>query len=447
MNKITFVDRPCGTGKTTELIKELSLWDGRKDLPVIVVTPRLSEVARIISGAPSANIAQPEANGDNTKLADIERLLDAGRNIACTHALFVKLRELAQRGKISRHRMVIDECPTPIELAPPISKKEFTAEIETQGLAHVDDTTGLVTPTDRWMERAAMGTQKSYSQLYVLAALGRLLVTDDRELLMMAIPIELLQAPASLKILTYLSKGSLIAAYLDKLGVGYEVEKWSGEQEWLKRQKKLITVESFDLPMVETKTNQHASKRKPMKLSFTGQTKKASASAHKALASKLMNMQKRGPLKGVSKENVMVTSAGGMWFRDGTSEGRRTKCGPFSHNTGLLGKWAFDPDKATWAVKGGWTWVSNLTRGVNDHIHCSHAVYLFDQHPNPIICKFLGKNAREWGREFALTEFVQWLYRSQVRLDKPVTVYIPDARMRAIVTDWLSEDEEAHIID
>lgn len=448
MSKITFIDRPCGTGKTTALIDDLEAWDKCNDLPVIVVTPRLSEVKRIIAGAPNARIVQPEDDGDSTKLEDIERLIDQGCNIACTHALYVKLRELALKGKLAGHRMVIDECPTPIELAPAISKKDFKEEIEAKGLATVNDETGLVTPTELWQKRAAMGGKKSFREQYALAERGRLLVTDERELLMMAIPVEMLLAPASLQILTYLSEGSLIAAYLDKLGVSYEVKKWSGELEWVQHQADLITVEAFELPLVEKKTNQRGLKRTPMKLSFTGQTKKAPEQALKALGSKLMNMQKRGPLKGVPKENVMVTSAGDSWFADGTSEGRRSLCGPLSRNTGLLGKWSFDRDTATWSVKGGWTWVSNLTRGVNDHIHCTHAVYLFDQHPNPIICKFLGKKPHEWGSAFALTEFVQWLYRSQVRLDKPVTVFIPDERMRTIIRDWLSgSGEEVAVID
>lgn len=440
MTKITFIDRPCGTGKTTALIQELSAWNESTDRPVIVVTPRLSEVKRIINGAPSAHIAQPDdENGNTTKTNSVEALLADGRNIACTHSLYVKLRKLAQEGKLSGHRMVIDECPTPIELAPTISKAEFRNEIEAKGLATVDEASGLVTPTDLWMERAAMGGKKSYAKQYVLAAMGRLLVTPERDLLMMAIPIEMLLAPAALTVLTYLSEGSYLAAYLDKLGVKYAVRKWEHEAEWIRRQRDLITVETLPLPRIKTRTNQHGSKHTTMRLSFSGQTKKANDAALSKLGNKLMNMHKvGGPLRGIPKENVMVTSAGAAWFKDGTAEGGRQVCGPISKNTGLLGKWAYDADTSTWTVKGGWTWVSNLTRGVNDHIHCSHAVYLFDQHPNPVLCKFLGKRSHEWGQTFAITEFVQWVYRSRVRLGQPITVYVPSKRMRGILEDWLN---------
>lgn len=444
MTKITFIDRPCGTGKTTALIKELSEWSENIHLPVIVVTPRLSEVKRIINGAPTANIAQPgDENGNTTKTNSVEGLLAAGRNIACTHALYVKLRSLAQEGKLSGHRMVIDECPTPIELAPTISKSDFRNEVEAKGLATVDDATGLVTPTDLWMEQAALGGKKAFAKQYVLAAMGRLLVTPQRDLLMMAIPIEMLLAPVSLTVLTYLSEGSYLAAYLDKLGVDYTIKKWGEEADWIQKQKELITVEALSLPRIKVKSNQHGFRYSTMSLSFSGQTKKATEEALSKLGNKLMNMHKKGaPLRDIPKENVMVTSAGAAWFKDGTDANGRQACGPLSKGSGLLGKWEHNDETATWTVKDGWTWVSNLTRGVNDHIHCSHAVYLFDQHPNPILCKFLGKRSPEWGKTFAITEFVQWVYRSRVRLGEPITVYFPSERMREIVIEWLNSADE-----
>ncbi|MCL6285999.1 hypothetical protein M3P21_21010 [Ruegeria sp. 2012CJ41-6] len=448
MPTITFVDRPCGTGKTTALIDELTQWDASRDRPVIVVTPRLSEVKRIINGAPSANIAQPDdGEAGATKLEDIETLLDAGRNIACTHALYVKLRRLAQRGKLSGYRMVIDECPTPIELAPTISKADFKNVIEAKGLATVDETSGLVTPTDFWTERAAMGGKKSFAKQYALAATGRLFVTEERDLLMMAIPVEMLMAPASLVILTYLSEGSLIAAYLDRLEVPYGVRKWAGEADWIRKQRALISVETFDLPHVPVKRNQKRVDHAPMRLSFSGQTKKATEATVKKLGTRLKKMQFEGPLKGVRKEDVMVTSAADLWFADGTAQGGRKRCGPLSYNTGLKGSWSYDEAEARWHVTNGWTWVSNLTRGVNDHVNCSHAVYLFDQHPNPILCKFLDKKPHVWGRRFALTEFVQWLYRSRVRLGQPVTVYVPSERMRTIILDWLNSPDNGEFSD
>jgi hypothetical protein len=39
---------------------------------------------------------------------------------------------------------------------------------------------------------------------------------------------------------------------------------------------------------------------------------------------------------------------------------------------------------------------------------------------------------------FALGEMVQWIYRSQIRNGKPITVYVPSRRMRELLIDWLN---------
>lgn len=90
MPHITIEDRPCGTGKTTELIASL-----RKDRKYLIITPLLSEVARIIESAPKGVVIEQPVATEKTKLEDIKRLLEAGASIATTHALYVRLAPLA----------------------------------------------------------------------------------------------------------------------------------------------------------------------------------------------------------------------------------------------------------------------------------------------------------------------------------------------------------------
>ncbi|WP_299865966.1 hypothetical protein [uncultured Roseobacter sp.] len=56
---ITIEDRPFGTGKTTNLINGL-----RADCRYLIITPLLSEVERIVEGAPEGVLIEhPEADG------------------------------------------------------------------------------------------------------------------------------------------------------------------------------------------------------------------------------------------------------------------------------------------------------------------------------------------------------------------------------------------------
>lgn len=103
----------------------------------------------------------------------------------------------------------------------------------------------------------------------------------------------------------------------------------------------------------------------------------------------------------------------------------------------------------------GVRWIGNTTRGVNDHISCTHAVYLYDQHPRPQLLQFLNMPAnsqagRNFSDAYALSEMVQWLFRCCIRQGglnavapfathrRKATVYIPSERMRNLLINWLN---------
>ena len=39
---------------------------------------------------------------------------------------------------------------------------------------------------------------------------------------------------------------------------------------------------------------------------------------------------------------------------------------------------------------------------------------------------------------FALSEMLQWVWRSAIRDDKPINLYIPSRRMRELLIDWIN---------
>ena len=82
-------------------------------------------------------------------------------------------------------------------------------------------------------------------------------------------------------------------------------------------------------------------------------------------------------------------------------------------------------------------WIPNTTRGTNDYAHCSHLIYLYDQHPHPFITRWLGDSSTAFADAYALTELVQLVWRARVRKGEPITVYLPSARMRKLFEEWL----------
>lgn len=49
-------------------------------------------------------------------------------------------------------------------------------------------------------------------------------------------------------------------------------------------------------------------------------------------------------------------------------------------------------------------------------------------------------NDAEFRQQYAVTEMIQWIWRSQIRNGLPVTVYMPSKKMRDLLDGWLSVD-------
>ena len=70
----------------------------------------------------------------------------------------------------------------------------------------------------------------------------------------------------------------------------------------------------------------------------------------------------------------------------------------------------------------------------------SHLIYLYDQHVNPVVGRWVNNSSRSFDDAYALTELIQWVWRSRVRRGEAITLYLPAPRMRRIFLDWLDDD-------
>ena len=82
MNAVKFIDRPCGTGKTTQMINSFCPME-----QYLVVVPTLSEVQRVLNTS-KVPFTEPDERLHGTKMAHFKELLSDGENIVTTHKLF-----------------------------------------------------------------------------------------------------------------------------------------------------------------------------------------------------------------------------------------------------------------------------------------------------------------------------------------------------------------------
>ena len=71
-------------------------------------------------------------------------------------------------------------------------------------------------------------------------------------------------------------------------------------------------------------------------------------------------------------------------------------------------------------------------------MHCSHLIYLYDQRVNPVVARWLEDSTGDFNDAYALTEFIQWVWRSSVRRGEDITLYLPSPRMWELFEEWLA---------
>lgn len=402
--RVAIVDMPCGSGKTTRLINSF-----REDRNYLVVTPLLSEVDRIVNGAP-VSFQQPQAKGGITKREHLRELLTWRKNVATTHALYTDLAAVAREGLLDDYHIIIDEVPEVAKQFDGKSPKSWEEFYINDGYAEVAPS-GLVSPTAKWDadHEAVMDTLDI--KIYQTAKAGCLYRLEDC-FFMWALPVELLSTGAAITVFTYQSQGSLLIPYLQKMGIETSIKTCrETEVAFKSNARDLITVDTISAldDFALSATAQKSTKIKHGKLG-------------KKVATALKNLRAR-ELRQVPDDKILVTCLKDNWFANGKGyDTQNPKPAPFSSGSNMF---------------RGVTWLSNTTRGTNEYSDCSHMIYLWDQNPNPYVAKWLGM-AKVEKDAFALTELIQWVWRSRVRKGEPITLYLPSKRMRKIFLDWLN---------
>ncbi|WP_146186128.1 hypothetical protein [Pontivivens insulae] len=387
----------------------------------LLVTPLLTEIERFQNDAPNGVEITAPTDGKGPKLIQLEKMLEEGQSVAITHKLFFMTLRLAHL--MADYHIIIDEAPNPVTCINTIDAEAFEEAIVGGGYATICPETKQVMPTDRWRkwqrETTDSDGEPTYSSrlhpdIYKPAVQGQLHV-DDKGVFAVATPNQVLLAGKSLTVMTFLSEGTYIHAYLRMISKGnpkadFELQR-EGTVEWLKQAHSLVSIQNLSLPT-------------SVSLSFSKQTRRSGEKNCKAIGNSLKKLMERR-WRGVNRQDIILTCARDKWFED--RKGRYA--GQWAKHSRLFGR-----DYG----KGGVHWLPNKTRGTNDYRHASHVIYLYAMSPNPMVQNFLGVSGQAFSDAYALSEMVQFIWRTRVRDGKSITVAIPDKRMKAILSDWLN---------
>ena len=82
-------------------------------------------------------------------------------------------------------------------------------------------------------------------------------------------------------------------------------------------------------------------------------------------------------------------------------------------------------------------------RATNELKHKYAVAYLANRYLNPVIKNFFVSNNIEVDEDaFALSELIQFIFRTRIRDNEEIFVYVPSKRMRLLLKKWLKEKDQ-----
>lgn len=401
---IKVVDMIMGSGKSSAAINYIN---DNPDKKFLYITPTISEVDRIIHKCGKNRFFKPNNGKFKTKLQSIRFLLNKGCNIASTHALFhIFDTEVTEICKKQGYTLIMDEVTDVVE---PYNISPYDAKNILNNYVNVDSETGLL----KWkIEQASYSGE--FDKVKKLCDMNGLSCYGNSKI-MWLLPIQIFNSFEDVIILTYMFSSQIQKYYYDLYNVKYTHLYIRGNSEGsyafskspsrkcLKRNyKKLIKIIDNE------------------KINSIGDDKYALCYSwyRKNCDTDIINTLRKNTINYFN--NIMGTpSKNNLWT---TYKEYRTR---------LSGK----------GYTKGFEFVS--CRATNKHRNRTSVAYLINRYLNTTIKQFFLEKGVEIDEDgYALSEMLQFIWRSAIRDGMEITVYIPSSRMRNLLINWINENSE-----
>lgn len=407
--KIELLDSIMGSGKTQGVIQWMLNNPQNKYL---YVSPMLTEVEeRIPTACQALEFTYPCTEEYKTKGQHLLKLLEEGCNVSFTHSLFTDLTK-QHLSLIRKHEyvLIVDEEVAFIEPYKGNYSRDDIVSLEKAGHIRVEeDNLGRV--VWQWYDDNEMN-DTAYSKLKRMSDLGMLYCAKrDRKIMVVHLPIELVQSSRRVILLTYLFKGSVMESFMDLKGIEIvpfkEVVPPKTTKDVLTKAKSLIT-------FIDTTTTKAVSN---LSMSSTWYSKNATTADLEKVSNAIFSVYR----KFGDKESFIFTAPKSL------ADYEYVKDEKLKRNI-IHKKMPKDVD-----------WIYCGTKATNMWSHKSIAVHAYNRYVNTAIKAYL----QDYGTPpdddmFALSEMVQWIFRTCIRNDEPLQLCILNNRMKGLLCNWLN---------
>lgn len=396
--KIKVVDSIMGSGKTNWAIEYIN---SNPDEKFCYITPYLDEIKRVKRDTRNFNkMEEPEFKDGNSKNHDFHRLLGEGKNICSTHALFQKADDFTREGlRANNYILILDEVMNVVEEMKDFEQDDLKT-LKNENLAHIEDDFLIWNP-DR------TDYNGRYNDIKIMALNKNLVYINDR-LLFWNFPVDIFQYFKEVYVLTYMFDCQVQRYYYDFHGMEFEKFQVDDDYKLIQYSKELYNERRIKLaPLINICDSEKYNNigNAPNSLSFNW---------YKNYSDLLPLLQK----------NLY------NWFN--VKEARK-----FKANERL---WTTFKDYKHKLKGKGYTkrMISINIRATNDYIDSKRLAYCCNRFLKPSIKIFFNKKGIEIDQDgYALSEMLQWIWRSQIRRGDKIEIYIPSKRMRELLINYL----------
>ncbi|MGL6099148.1 MAG: hypothetical protein ACRC0G_05960 [Fusobacteriaceae bacterium] len=427
---IKVIDSIMGSGKSTAMLEYVK---NNKNEKYLWITPFLSEVERVMNyegigfQRPIGSVTEERERATELGLElDVVRgvgipkknqilhLMRSGSNVVSTHESFSRMGVL---DIASEYTLVLDEVMSFVSCYN--IKMQTVNVFEREGYITIDPYTGKITPTEKGL-KSWSNSERNIADFIRYSDMG-LLYKSKRKVIITEYPIELLTKFKKVYILTYLFEGSYLKAFMDMHGATYEKMIVKGDLSLVDWNERVY----FDqIKKIASLINIHGENTSIRKKNYNEEVKKAIGTLSSSSAQK-MNKSECIKLNNIIKGYARSISA--------TSDGFIYTVYKEVYN------------KAGVSIKGySNSFLPYNLKATNEYRHTSSVAYCVARRLNPVLKSHMESRADDMGNKvlfneklLALGDLLQFVFRSCIRDENPIELFVPDKMTRVILLEWL----------
>lgn len=393
-------DAIMGTGKSSAAITYMNEHPEKK---FIYITPYLDEAKRITRSCPDMHFWEPKKKSEfhGSKVLHCAELAREGKNIATTHqAIFFYQKELAKYVREEGYTLIIDES---MEVLKEVKTNPYDVQLVIDA--------GYIEKSN-YGEYVLVGKEyngNAFEKLLRILTTNSIIEIDNRSFVWQ-FSIELFFAAQDVFVLTYLFDGQDLRYFLDMNHIPYEYVSVARDQDGTFRftdgagyiPEYVWTIKDMIHILDNDRMNKIGDRKRDLSMGWFARNKDGAEQLKKNIYNYFNNI-----LDGTtSKERMWTTYVNSKHMLQGL--GYTKGFVPFNQ------------------------------RAVNDLKHKTALAYCVNLHMNVSRKNFYKANDVSVSDEdYALSNMVQWIWRSAIRDGKPVDLYIPSRRMRNLLIDWM----------